>query len=130
MHNGCVFCGTILPEGNQVCLACATKYGKEQVEFDFKEGTFMTHKLVNDSEICNDGFKKSIDHPDYYDGKHECIETMRVMFGDEAVKGFCRCNAYKYRFRAGHKDGESVEKDIAKAEWYEEYLMRMEGVFD
>ena len=48
---------------------------------------------------------------------------MRVMFGDEAVKAFCRCNSFKYRFRAARKNG---DEDIAKAEWYEEYLFNME----
>jgi hypothetical protein len=47
------------------------------------------------------------------------------MFGDYDVAGFCRCNAYKYRFRAGQKSGESAADDIKKAEWYEEYLIKM-----
>jgi hypothetical protein len=51
---------------------------------------------------------------------------MRAMFGDEAVKGFCRCNAFKYRFRAGKKATSEYDEDIAKAEWYEEYLISME----
>ena len=65
----------------------------------------------------------SVNHPAHYSGKHECIEIMRVMFGDEAVKAFCRCNSFKYRFRAARKNG---DEDIAKAEWYEEYLFHME----
>lgn len=69
---------------------------------------------------------ENVNHPSHYGGKHECIEIMRAMFGDEAVKSFCKCNSFKYRFRAGKKDGESLEKDIAKAEWYEEYLIKME----
>lgn len=69
---------------------------------------------------------ETVNHPSHYQGQHECIDIMRVMFGDEAVKGFCRCNAYKYRYRAGRKDGNTAEQDIAKAEWYEEYLIRME----
>lgn len=52
---------------------------------------------------------------------------MRAMFGDEAVKGFCRCNAFKYRFRAGRKDGQSADQDLKKAEWYEDYLIIMEN---
>ena len=43
--------------------------------------------------------------------------------GDEAVRHFCICNAYKYRFRAGAKQGETAQSDIAKAEWYERYVM-------
>lgn len=69
----------------------------------------------------------NINHPSHYQGKHECIEVMRAMFGDEAVKGFCRCNAYKYRFRAGRKATSSAAEDIAKAEFYEDYLMKMEN---
>ncbi len=64
-----------------------------------------------------------VDHPEHYQGKHECIDVMRALFGDEAVEGFCKCNAFKYRFRAGQKEGEKKEDDIAKAEWYEDYLM-------
>ena len=65
----------------------------------------------------------NVNHPAHYSGKHECIEVMRVMFGDEAVKAFCRCNSFKYRFRADRKNG---AEDIKKAEWYEDYLFRME----
>ena len=28
--------------------------------------------------------------------KYECIDVMVAMFGVEAVKHFCMCNAYKY----------------------------------
>lgn len=69
----------------------------------------------------------NINHPSHYQGKNECIDVMRAMFGDEAVKGFCRCNAYKYRFRAGRKDGQSADQDLKKAEWYEDYLIIMEN---
>jgi hypothetical protein len=47
------------------------------------------------------------------------------MFGKEAVKHFCMCNAYKYRFRADKKNG---EEDIKKAEFYETYLINMGGI--
>lgn len=64
-----------------------------------------------------------IDHPKHYMGEYECIDYMRAIYGDEAVKNFCICNAYKYRFRAGKKTGETYETDIKKAEWYENYIM-------
>ena len=63
-----------------------------------------------------------VDHPAHYQGKHECIEAMRALFGDKAVADFCRCNSFKYRFRADEKGG---AEDIRKAEWYEDYLMKM-----
>lgn len=75
----------------------------------------------------NNDINKNVNHPDHYQGKHECIDVMRAMFGDEAVKRFCRCNAFKYRFRAGKKDGNSAVQDISKAEWYEDYLIQIEN---
>ena len=67
--------------------------------------------------------EERVNHPPHYQGKHECIELMRAMFGDDAVIGFCKCNSFKYRFRAGSKNGQSATDDIAKAEWYEDYMM-------
>lgn len=67
---------------------------------------------------------EKVDHPEYYQGKNECIDVMTAMFGVEAVKSFCWCNAYKYRFRADRKNG---EEDIRKAEWYESKLIELEG---
>lgn len=66
-----------------------------------------------------------VNHPSHYQGEYECIELMRAVFGDNAVEYFCRCNAFKYRFRAGKKDGASEEEDLKKARWYEDYLMHM-----
>ena len=74
----------------------------------------------------NENINKNVDRPAHYDGT-KCIENMKAMFGAEAVKDFCRCNAYKYRYRAGRKDGNSKEQDIAKADWYEKYLSEMEN---
>ena len=48
---------------------------------------------------------------------------IRDRFGIEAVKGFCRCNSFKYRFRANKKNG---YEDIQKAEWYENKLHDLE----
>jgi hypothetical protein len=71
------------------------------------------------------GDKDNVNHPSHYQGKNECIEVMKAMFGVEAVKHFCMCNAYKYRFRADMKNG---EEDKKKAEFYETYLINLGGV--
>lgn len=59
--------------------------------------------------------------PSHYK-KHatECIQEMVVLFGWEAVEGFCRCNAWKYRERAPYK-GKQIEDDT-KADWYIECI--------
>ena len=69
--------------------------------------------------------EETVNHPSHYQGKNECIDVMVAMFGKEAVKHFCMCNAYKYRFRADKKNG---EEDIKKAEWYETKLIELGGI--
>ena len=44
---------------------------------------------------------------------------MIEMFGVQAVINFCECNQFKYEWRAGLKEGNSAEQDLAKAAWYE-----------
>ena len=68
---------------------------------------------------------EKVDHPAHYQGKFECIDEMRALFGVEAVKAFCRCNIWKYKYRAGKKNG---SEDLKKAEWYMEYLMKLEDM--
>ena len=64
----------------------------------------------------------------YTSGGIECIDAMQAAFGDEAVKDFCLCNAFKYLWRHRNKNG--VE-DLKKARWYLNRLIReMEAVDD
>lgn len=58
-----------------------------------------------------------VNHPAHYcrEGALECIDEMRLIFGDQAVMNFCICNAWKYRYRAANKNG---EEDIKKSDWY------------
>ena len=69
--------------------------------------------------------RDSVSHPDYYQGPHECIDLMKALFGEKDVMAFCRCNSFKYRFRAGRKEGADAEEDLAKARWYEDFLIEM-----
>ena len=77
--------------------------------------------MTADEFLKND----NVNHPEHYQGKNECIDVMIAMFGIEAVKHFCMCNAYKYRFRSDKKNG---KEDIEKAEWYESKLIELGGV--
>ena len=70
--------------------------------------------VVNDKDKDNDN--DIINHPGHYEtGKYECIDVMREALGDEAVKGFCICNAFKYIYRHRRKNGGEY---IDKAIWY------------
>ena len=69
--------------------------------------------------------RNNVNHPSHYNRENamECIDEMELIFGKEAVKNFCLCNAWKYRYRASDKNG---EEDIKKSDWYlnkyKEYL--------
>ena len=58
-----------------------------------------------------------VNRPPHYTRENgmECIDEMTLIFGVEAVKNFCLCNAWKYRYRAADKNG---AEDIAKSDWY------------
>lgn len=123
--------GTKWREKKTKAILTITSLDKNQIWFNCLS---CTDRLITIGSMARENFtnekyeyiEDNINHPEHYQGKHECIDIMRVMFGDEAVKSFCKCNAFKYRFRAGRKEGNSAEQDINKAEWYEEYLFEME----
>ena len=73
--------------------------------------------------------KEMVNHPSHYNipGKNECIVEMEEKFGKEAVYYFCVLNAFKYRYRAGEKEGNSYEQYEKKAKWYETYAEKMKG---
>ena len=65
-----------------------------------------------------------VNKPEHYTfGKYECIDVMIEVFGVEAVKMFCRLNAWKYQWRADHKNG---TEDIEKADWYLRKYLELE----
>lgn len=58
----------------------------------------------------------AVECPQHYTSTSiECIDAMRETQGDEAVKSFCICNAFKYLWRHNSKNG---DEDIKKANWY------------
>jgi hypothetical protein len=70
--------------------------------------------------------KEQVNHPAHYQrGGKECIEVMEEEFGPRAVYWFCLLNSFKYNWRAGFKDGNSKEQDLAKAKWYREYAIKL-----
>ena len=58
----------------------------------------------------------NVNHPIHYEtGKFQCIDVMLETQGVDEVKVFCRCNAFKYLYRAKRKNG---LEDMKKAIWY------------
>ena len=68
--------------------------------------------------------KEQVNHPAHYQGQViECIDAMEAAYGIKAVIDFCRCNAFKYQWRAGKKG--SLSEDIAKAQWYQNKMVEL-----
>ena len=58
-----------------------------------------------------------VNHPSHYNqGPIECVEAMRSAFGDADVAIWAKIAAFKYLWRAGHKDHTDI--DLAKAAWH------------
>jgi len=58
----------------------------------------------------------NVNHPKHYEtGQFECIDVMIETQGIEVVMDFCKCNAFKYLYRARFKNG---LEDMKKAIWY------------
>jgi len=55
----------------------------------------------------------------YKQGPKEVWQMMIDIWGEEAFINFCELNAFKYRMRAGKKEGNTIEEELGKAEWYE-----------
>ena len=63
--------------------------------------------------------------PHYKQHEMECIDEMVVIFGVSAVIDYCRCAAWKYRYRAPYKG--KFEEDNKKADWYLKKAKELEG---
>ena len=70
-------------------------------------------------------------HTKYYDEHYasmvglEPIELMQLVLSPAEFIGFLKGNIIKYSMRAGKKQGEAAEKDIAKAKRYAQWLRKV-----
>ena len=55
----------------------------------------------------------------------EPIELMQLVLSYDEFVGFLKGNIIKYTLRAGKKQGEAAEKDVAKAKRYTEWLVKL-----
>ena len=61
------------------------------------------------------------DHYDLWEGC-EALDVMRATLTREEYLGFLKGNILKYRLRAGHKEGETPERDLTKERKYRRLL--------
>lgn len=60
-------------------------------------------------------------------GHAECKYEMMITFGVDAYKDFCLLNAYKYAYRRGQKQGETISENTRKIKYYINEYLKLEG---
>lgn len=103
-----------IARGEDPCKTCRKEDGtKIPSNYEAPE----SKKLIFADNEPYDLVDDVVNHPKHYcrDDAMECIDEMLLIFGEEAVKHFCLCNAWKYRYRAADKNG---EEDLKKSDWY------------
>ena len=89
-------------------------YEKSKVDKSIGDGSKIL--LQSTEEPTHGSEYDAVSKPQHYTSTSiECIDAMRETQGDEAVKAFCICNAFKYLWRHNRKNG---DEDIKKANWY------------
>ena len=64
----------------------------ESLFSDYNESNTADKNEAESSKAESD----NVNHPKHYQGSHECIDVMRALFGDEAVKAFCKYVLYEW----------------------------------
>ena len=95
------------PMGDDSHAWCMTCCSKDNITEEQADRDIAKYNILGESNV---------DHPSHYNqGNIECIDAMVAAFGKEDVEIFCRLNAFKYIWRAKHKNG---KEDLKKAQWY------------
>lgn len=108
-------------DDDEICKQCSINHMENH------NSCYERNVTMNENRNAAEKQQEAVNHPSHYSqsGRRECIEEMRLMFGDAAVKQWCVMTAYKYAYRAGNKEGNSAEQDCAKREWYLNYAENM-----
>lgn len=106
-------CTALGHECNEIAVCTViTNRVKEEV---LKEPTIEKEKTKIKKTKQNK--QDNVNHPKHYEGhcSIECIDNMRLIFGNQIVADYCMVNAYKYLSRHKYKNG---YEDLCKAKWY------------
>ena len=74
--------------------------------------------------------EEAVHSPSHYNNYDvEVIDMMIKIWGAEAVKIFCKLNAFKYRMRVGLKKHslEAIQEDLNKESWYLHKLKELDN---
>lgn len=106
--------GLSLNTKKKTCLNC--KHFNECDCSAYNDGVCDSFKDEDANMVDKLSESNNVDHPSHYNKLPiECIDAMIGTQGLEATIHFCVCNAFKYLWRHGSKNG---FEDILKAKWY------------
>ena len=98
---------------------------ENELQSSYKDDPMLEQAVEDAIEDTEKMIVDNVNAPAHYvTGKYECIEVMEEVYGTEAVKDFCLCNAFKYLYRTNRKNG--VE-DLKKAQWYINRYLKLSG---
>lgn len=109
------FCGNCILSHTNGSDWCATNSFNTDDEEALDEALKLIGVAQEEQNESTEPKEDLVNHPSHYTHGMECIDEMILIFGKEAVKNFCICNAWKYRKRALHKNG---QQDMDKSDWY------------
>lgn len=101
----------------------------EDIEKPFISG-FLSYEVLEPLDANATIGEGSAPATEHYDEHYasmvglEPIELMQLVLSPAEVIGFLKGNIIKYSMRAGKKQGEAAEKDVAKAKRYTEWLRK------
>ena len=107
-----------------------TPSGEYQYDNERLEGIMQEEYDKRRSEALREEFDNdSVNNPDHYqslvpDIDVDCITAMRAAKGDEKVKAWLECNAFKYNWRFQEK---GMDEDVKKAIWNLEKFLELGG---
>ena len=83
------------------------------------------------SDALADAITKRLDNTICFDAHYQAmslqpIEVMQALLTSDEFMGYLKGNVIKYCLRAGHKQGESANKDYEKAKRYKSWLNQMQ----
>jgi hypothetical protein len=96
-----------------------------------KERAAIQDAMRNERKRLKMAEQEAVHHPSHFGGEDNPYETIKVLFHtltSEEFLGFIKGNVLKYTMRAGKKEGQTIQQDLEKAEWYLNYLNTLERV--
>ena len=107
---------TIQELRDMVVLKCGQPTNETECLLQGKNGERLLESIEQLKE-------DNVNHPSHYaSGGIECIDAMIAAYGIEAVKQYCKLNAFKYQWRFDKKNG---NEDILKCQWYQNKYMEL-----